>query len=88
LKFRYHFIEKRAHNPTLMKNRNEKAMDLMLSAICLIMCKKVPSELNINKVDQLHLRVKMLPRPAEIEEKQIAGVIRLTPFIRPGSTRS
>lgn len=76
------------YNPVLVANKNEKAMDLLLNCLVLIMCKKVPSELQINKVEQLHLRVKIWPRPAEVAEKPTNAVLRLTPMIRPNSTRS
>jgi len=52
------------------------------------MCKKVPSDLGINKVDQLHLRIKLLPRPEGAEERPTSAVLRLTPQVRPTSTRS
>jgi len=88
IKFRHFFIEQRMYNPVLQQNSNDKAMDLLLQSLCLIMCKKVPSDLGINKVDQLHLRIKLLPRPENAEERPTSAVVRLTPTVRPTSTRS
>lgn len=88
IKFRHHFIEQRMYNPVLLQNSNDKAMDILMQCLCLIMCKKVPSDLGINKVDQLHLRIKILPRPENAEEKSTSAVLRLTPTVRPTSTRS
>jgi hypothetical protein len=88
LKFRHHFIDQRMYNPVLMANKNDQAMDLLLNCLCLIMCKKVPTDLGVNKADQLHLRVKMFPRPADAEDKPTSAVLRLTPVKRPGSTKN
>lgn len=88
IKFRHHFIEQRMYNPILAQNSNEKAMDILMQSLCLIMCKKVPSDLGINKVDQLQLRIKLLPRPEGVEDKTTSAVVRLTPTVRPTSTRS
>lgn len=60
LKFRYHFIEKRAYNPIWSVNTNAKAMELLLTALALILCKKVPTEIGLVKMDNLHTKVKML----------------------------
>lgn len=61
-------------------------MDLLLDCLCLLMCRKVPSELAINKVDTLALKIKMLPRPEKVNyDKPTQAVLRLTPTLRPGS---
>jgi len=88
IKFRHHFIDQRMYNPLLQDNTNEKAMELLLQSLCLIMCKKVPSELGVNKADQLHLRVKLLPRPEGAEDKSVSAYVRISPMPRPNSSRS
>jgi hypothetical protein len=51
IKFRYMFIECRMHHPVWSTNSNQKAMDLILNAITLIMCKKVPVDIGVMKID-------------------------------------
>jgi len=87
IKFRCHFIEQRMYNPLLTANKNERAMDLILGALALIMSKKIPSELGLNKTDQMHLKIKVLP-PFTGEDRPISAVLRLTPATRPISSRS
>lgn len=38
-------------------------MELLLGALALIICKKVPAELALTKIDNLHNKVKLLPPP-------------------------
>lgn len=63
IKFRYHFIEERMCNPIWQANKNDKAMDLLLGTLALIICKKVPTELGIGNIAALHNKVKVLPPP-------------------------
>lgn len=60
LKFRFLFIEKRAHNSLWIKNSNAKAMELLLSVLVLVLCKKIPTELGLAKVENLHNKIKLL----------------------------
>jgi len=75
-KFRHYFIEKRCFNQNWIKNPNQKVMDLLLSSLALIMCKKVPAELELKKVEKLFERVKLLVTP-EFEARSDACVVRL-----------
>ena len=40
--FRHAFVEERMYDPTYKTNKGQKAMDLILSALCMIMCNKLP----------------------------------------------
>ena len=60
LHFRNLFINKRAYNTLWLANHDAKAMELLLSCLVLILCKKIPSELNLAKVENLHTKVKLL----------------------------
>lgn len=68
-------------HPVWTKNSNEKAMDLLLGALCLILCKKVPTEIGVPKIDQLHTRVKLLV-PIAPSTKPQGAVVRLAPATR------
>ena len=48
------------YNSLWKDNSNEKAMDLILGALALVLCKKVPAEAGITKIDSLHNKVKLL----------------------------
>jgi hypothetical protein len=60
LQFRNLFVHKRAYNKLWLANHDSKAMELLLNCFVLILCKKIPSELNLAKVDSLHTKVKLL----------------------------
>jgi hypothetical protein len=47
-------------HPVWIKNSRAKVMEILLNAICLIFCKKVPTDIGVNKIDQLHNKVKLL----------------------------
>ena len=51
IKFRYFFVERMMDHPVWVKNTNEVAMNLLLGAICLVICKKVPTDIGVNKID-------------------------------------
>jgi hypothetical protein len=38
-------------NKLWLQNTNDKAMELLLGALALIMCKKVPIEIGISKIE-------------------------------------
>ncbi len=51
---------------------------LLLTAFMLIMCKKVPPESDVKKIEKLHERVKLLAPPNPMPEpKPNAAVVRL-----------
>jgi hypothetical protein len=75
------------YNPVLCANKNDRAMELILGALALIMSKKIPAELGLNKTDQMHLKIKVLPSYTG-DDRQTSAVLRLTPTVRPISSRS
>lgn len=89
LQFRYIWIEKRAHNQLWKQNTNAKAMDLLLSIFVLILCKKIPTDLGIIKLDGLHTKVKLLCPThfnKEASQKPETAVIRLISVALPKPT--
>jgi hypothetical protein len=58
LRFRNLFVEERMCNPIMIHNTNGKAMDLLLGIVCLIMCKKMPSEVPVSAT--LHTKIKLV----------------------------
>jgi hypothetical protein len=82
IKFRYYFVERRMDHPVWVKNSRAKVMEILLSAICMIFCKKLPTEIGVAKIDQLHNKVKLLAPVAQAQQKSHGAVLRLTPATR------
>lgn len=53
-------------------------MHLLLSAFVLIMCKKIPAELGLKKIDILHEKIKILRPPQDASPKAAGAVVRIT----------
>ena len=69
-------------HPVWIKNSREAAMNLILGAVCLILCKKVPTDIGVTKIDQLHNKVKLLVPVAQAPAKPHGAVLRLKPATR------
>jgi len=53
-------------------------MELLLSAFLLVLCKKVPVECEVKKIDKLHEKVKILNPPSSVSNaKPDSAVVRL-----------
>lgn len=89
IKFRYIFVENRMHNQLWVDNKNDKAMQLLLNAFALVVCKKVPSEIGVKQIDSLHNKVKILaPQVTSEKVKPLGAVLRLTPAFRSATALS
>lgn len=74
LLFRNLFIEERLNKDEWIKNRNSNAMEILLRTFCMVMCKKLPSE--IQAPANLHIRIHVSPHKAS--EKPLGAIVRLT----------
>lgn len=74
LQFRNLFIDERLHKQEWTDNRNAPAMELLLRAFCLVMCKKLPAE--FHPPTNLHVRIHLSPQKAC--EKPLGAIVRLT----------
>ena len=52
-------------------------MDLVLGALAMILCKKIPADCDLKKVDKLHEKVRLLSRPEKAEDKPATCVVLL-----------
>jgi len=59
LKFRNMFIDERLYKDEFTHNKNAGAMELLLRTFCLIMCKKLPSEISFPP--NLHTKIHLVP---------------------------
>ena len=71
--FRYHFIERRMDKGDWKENSNEKAMELILGALTLVLCKKVPDNV-ASEIQDLHKKVRLIAPPTGLR-KPIAAVV-------------
>jgi hypothetical protein len=72
-------VEQRLYNKIYNSNKNDKAMELILESLVLILCKKVPPECDVKKIERLHDKVKLLNLPAAAKEpKPQSAVVRLS----------
>jgi hypothetical protein len=67
-------------------NTNHKAMDLLLNALVLIVCKRVPVDAGVTKIETLHNKVRILP--PGVETKTMSAVVRLVPAMKNVSSMS
>lgn len=67
LAFRHAFVDQRMFNPTFIANEGQKAMDMILSAICMIMCNRVPKGVVSFRTDSLASKIKLVHAPRGIE---------------------
>ena len=52
------------YNKVWLQNKNTKAMELLLQVFVMVLCKKVPTECDIKKIEKLHEKVKLLKPPS------------------------
>jgi len=69
-------------HPVWTKNSRDVAMNLLLGALCFIVCKKVPNDIGVNKIEKLHDKVKLLAPIAQPAQKSHGAVLRLKPATR------
>ena len=65
--FRHAFVEQRMHNPTYQANKGGKAMDLILSVLCMVLCNKVPKGLVSFRTEPLAHKIKLITPPRGVE---------------------
>jgi len=54
-------------NPILKDNKGSKAMDMILSSLCMIMCNRVPKAAVTFRTDNLANKIKLVSAPKGIE---------------------
>jgi len=57
-------VERLMYNKVWLQNKNTKAMELLLQVFVMVLCKKVPTECDIKKIEKLHEKVKLLKPPS------------------------
>ena len=74
IRFRNVFVEERMFKPEFIKNTNRKVMDLILSIICMIICKKLPAEISVPAT--LNTKVKLIA--PKVDSKPEKAVVTLS----------
>ena len=67
LAFKHAFVEERLYNETFKANKGTKAMDLILSTLCAILCHRVPKGIVPFRADSLAGKVKLVAPPRGVE---------------------
>ena len=65
--FRHAFVTERMYCDALRVEENPRAMDLLLSTLCMIICGKVPKGIVPFKLDQLIPKIRLVQAPRTIE---------------------
>ena len=72
--FRHAFVEQRMYNPTYVANKGHKAMDMVLTVICMVLCNRVPKGAVSFRTDGLAAKIKLVMPPRGVEVRTRVGV--------------
>jgi hypothetical protein len=64
------------YNPTYMMNKGQKAMDILLTVLCMALCNKVPKGVVTFRTDSLASKIKLVtaPKGTEAFNRTVDGV--------------
>ena len=65
--FRHAFVEQRMLNSTYMANKGERAMEMILSVLCMILCNKVPKGIVSFRTDSIINKIRLVHAPRGVE---------------------
>lgn len=65
--FRHAFVEERMYNDTYRANKGHKAMDIILSVICMVLCHRVPKNVVAFRAENLSQKIKLVHAPRGVE---------------------
>lgn len=74
LRFRNLFIDERLYKVEYRENKQDSAMELLLRTFCLVMCKKLPTDVTFPP--SLHSKIHLVP--AKTTQKEVGAIVRLT----------
>ena len=71
--FKHAFVEQRLFNETYKGNKGNKAMDLILSTLCAVLCNRVPKGIVPFSINTLQGKIKLVnpPRGVEVVTKTV-----------------
>ena len=62
------------YNPTYIANKGHKAMDMVLTVICMVLCNRVPKGAVSFRTDGLAAKIKLVMPPRGVEVRTRIGV--------------
>ena len=77
--FRHAFVEERLYNETYRKNKGHKAMDLILSVLCQVLCNRVPKGIVSFRTESLAQKIRMVHVPRGVEVVTRTAMERVPP---------
>ena len=79
LAFKHAFVEERMYNPIFKSNKGHKAMDLILTAVCMILCNKVPKGAVSFRTESLASKIKLVQPPRGVEVANRTQIEKVAP---------
>jgi hypothetical protein len=76
LQFKNAFVDKCMYNNVYMENTDQKAIQMILNVICMLLCKRLPEGIVPFKTDDLVKKIKLLPLPKGLGFDQLPGLSR------------
>lgn len=67
------------YNPVFKANKGHKAMDLILTAICMILCNKVPKGAVSFRTESLASKIKLVHAPRGVEIANRTQIEKVAP---------
>jgi len=77
--FRHAFVEKRMFNETFIANKGHKAMDLLLTTICMVLCNRIPKGVVSFRTDGLASKIKLIQPPKGVEVANRTTIEKMAP---------
>lgn len=74
--FRNVFVEKCMYHNVFMNNKDQKAIQMILNVICMILCKRIPEGVVSYSTDGLTKKIKLLPLPKTIGYEPMVGLAK------------
>lgn len=76
LLFKNVFVDKCMYHNVFSNNKDQKAIQMILNVICMLLCKRLPEGVVNFKTDDLTKKIKLLPLPKGIGFDNLPGLTR------------
>ena len=72
--FRHAFVEERMYHETYRTNSNQKAIEMILSVVCMVLCNRVPKGAVVFRTESIAHKIKMVNVPRGVEIRDRVGI--------------
>ena len=77
--FRHAFVEERMYHETYRTNTNQKAIEMILSVVCMVLCNRVPKGVVVFRTESIASKIKMVNVPRGVEIRDRIGIEKVAP---------